>query len=159
MTDDANQKMSATPEVVGVDAHAKMTEEVAKGFLSRIRSVAAECGYAVGVHGSVRRDLDLIAVPWTPEAVSAQQLVAILCERIPLHERDWNLYSDRRMEPNPEIKPWGRIAWSLDGVPAGLWKYVDLSVAPRCGEAVPVRTYIREKKLETQRGNPVGGAI
>lgn len=56
--------------------------------------------------------------------------------------RDQNLYGDEypwRMEPNPEMKPWGRLAWSLDGVPGHApWKYVDLSVAPRAGEAVPV---------------------
>lgn len=124
----------------------------ADGFLRRIREVARECGYAVGVHGSTTRDLDLIAAPWTPEAVSAQQLVAVLCERMSLHEREQNVYDDHRIEPNPEVKPWGRIAWSLDGIPAGMWKYVDLSVVPRCGEAVPVRTYIRHVEGQTGQG-------
>lgn len=107
-------------------------------FLARVRGVALECGYAIGVHGSLRRDLDLIAAPWTPEAVSAQQLVDELCERVPLHPRDVNLYGDEhpwRMEPNPEMKPWGRLGWSLGGCPTH--QYVDLSVMPRAGEAVP----------------------
>ena len=32
--------------------------------LSIIKVTANECGYAIGVHGSLKRDLDLIAVPW-----------------------------------------------------------------------------------------------
>lgn len=37
-------------------------------FLSRlpaIREAAKELGYAIGLHGSCRRDFDLIAMPWT----------------------------------------------------------------------------------------------
>ena len=32
--------------------------------IDEIREAARMCGYAIGVHGSLRRDLDLIAVPW-----------------------------------------------------------------------------------------------
>lgn len=32
--------------------------------LPSIRAVARTLGYGIGVHGSMRRDLDLIAVPW-----------------------------------------------------------------------------------------------
>ena len=42
-------------------------EEQEEFFLSRlpsIRTVARVLGFAIGVHGSLRRDLDLIAVPW-----------------------------------------------------------------------------------------------
>lgn len=113
-------------------------------FLDRVRRVARACGYAVAVHGSQRpeRDLDLIAAPWTPEAVSADHLVHRLCEEVGLVERQVNTYADPegpRIEPNPEHKPWGRIAWSLAGCPDH--QYVDLSVAPRAGEPVPLRSY------------------
>jgi hypothetical protein len=100
-------------------------------FLDRMRAVARECGYAVAVHGSQKRDLDLVAVPWTPEAASAHQLVARLCEELGLVERA----NEPRIR-NPEPKPWGRLAWSLAGCPGH--EYVDLSVAPRCGEPVPL---------------------
>lgn len=33
-------------------------------ILPRIREAARVCGYAIAVHGSMRRDLDLIAAPW-----------------------------------------------------------------------------------------------
>lgn len=108
-------------------------------YVERIRAIAREHGYAVGVHGSLARDLDLLAVPWMVEAVSAQALVSAICEGMGLRERAVNLYGDPdpRIGPNPEPKPWGRLAWSLAGCPPS-WKYVDLSVAPRAGEAVPV---------------------
>lgn len=109
-------------------------------YLGQIQAVARECGYAVAVHGSEARDLDVLAVPWAVEAVSAQQLVDALCERLGLEERKVNTYADPegpRIEKNPEPKPWGRWAWSLSGCPAP-WQYLDLSVAPRAGEAVPI---------------------
>lgn len=106
-----------------------------EGVLLRIRAVARDCGYAVAVHGSERRDLDLVAVPWVPEAVSAQRLVDTLCDVIPLVEKP----SEWPDAPNPESKPWGRLAWALHGVPGV--EYLDLSVAPRAGEAVPVTVW------------------
>jgi hypothetical protein len=45
-------------------------EEMRDFYLSRldaIREAARECGYAIGLHGSLRRDLDLIAVPWVKD--------------------------------------------------------------------------------------------
>lgn len=35
-----------------------------RAALPNIIAAAKECGYAIGLHGSLRRDLDLIAVPW-----------------------------------------------------------------------------------------------
>lgn len=101
-------------------------------FLERMRAVARECGYAIAVHGSEARDLDLIAAPWTPEATSADRLITRLCEELPLIE----IPPEPPVAFNPEMKPWGRIAWSLAGCPDH--KYVDLSVAPRAGEPVPL---------------------
>ena len=38
-----------------------------KTMIAWIRTVARDRGYAIGVHGSLKRDLDLIAVPWVDE--------------------------------------------------------------------------------------------
>lgn len=103
--------------------------------LGRIRAVARKYGYAVAVHGSTTRDLDLIAAPWSEGAVTARTLVDKLCEECDLVERPGNVYDDDRVEPNPEPKPWGRWAWTLGGVPGVA--YVDLSVMPRTGDAAP----------------------
>jgi hypothetical protein len=100
-------------------------------FLEHVRAVARDAGYAIAVHGSERRDLDLVAVPWAPHAISADALVAKLCDEVPLAERHVAGIPD-----GPEPKPWGRLAWSLHGCPDH--DYVDLSVAPRAGEPVPL---------------------
>lgn len=124
------EQQAVTPPLWG-----NATGERTERFLSQFAAVARSCGYAVAVHGSLRfeRDLDLVAVPWTPEAVSADRLVARLCEDVPLVESPTAGAATAR---NPEAKPWGRLAWSLAGCPEH--RYVDLSVAPRAGEPVPL---------------------
>lgn len=73
--------------------------------LPKIQATGKECGYAIAVHGSMRRDLDLIAVPWvseykSPDTLAHQiQLVASgISEPV---QRQW------------EHKPNGRIATSF----------------------------------------------
>jgi hypothetical protein len=96
-------------------------------FLRRLREVARVHGYAIAVHGSAARDLDVVAVPWAPEACSALHLVERICEYMPMAER-----RVQGVAENPERKPWGRLAWALHGTPDH--DYLDLSVAPRAGE-------------------------
>lgn len=96
----------------------------------RLRDRARELGYALGLHGSVVRDMDIMAMPWTDEAVSAEELVAALLEvcggSIP------HLGGDERTcwasSTEPERKPHGRVAWSIS---FGGHPFVDLSVMPR----------------------------
>lgn len=38
-----------------------------ESVIPRMRAAARACGYALGVHGSTRRDLDIIAAPWTAD--------------------------------------------------------------------------------------------
>jgi hypothetical protein len=79
--------------------------------------VARSCGYALAVHGSMKRDLDLVAIPWTDRAVSAEQLVEALRSQ-----------AGGAVPNGPTEKPHGRRAWSilLGGGP-----YLDVSVMPR----------------------------
>jgi hypothetical protein len=109
---------------------------------------ARELGYALAIHGSVVTDLDLVAIPWTDQAVSAVELKDALMKHI--HACDYEGIT-RRMFPNNEelvqqileaekgrkevedetgatIKPHGRRAWNLY-LDAGA--KVDLSVMPR----------------------------
>jgi hypothetical protein len=44
-------------------------------LLPAIRQIARRSGYAIGIHGSLSRDLDLIAVPWTRKHVKPATLV------------------------------------------------------------------------------------
>ncbi len=51
-------------------------------IIEQIREIAKACGWAVGVHGSLVRDIDLIAVPWVESAVEVTRLVAAIAEGI-----------------------------------------------------------------------------
>ena len=81
-----------------------------------IRRLAREVGYAIGVHGSQERDLDLIAAPWTEEAVSAEELADHIARGI----------NGRVLYPSP--KPLGR--WACNIQIDGWFKLIDLSVSP-----------------------------
>ena len=90
---------------------------------------ARALGYALALHGSLVRDLDLIAVPWTENAAPAEDLVAAM-----ITASGGFTLNDETADPNdftrrnPQPKPHGRRSWKiyLDG--SG---YIDLSVLPR----------------------------
>lgn len=94
--------------------------------LPLIREVAREQGYAIGVHGSQLRDLDVIAVPWVEWAKTGEVLARTICAAL-----EGVIVNDEKADPNdwtrrnPQPKPLGRVGWSIQ-LGAGL--YVDLSV-------------------------------
>lgn len=90
------------------------------GIYPALAELARTLGYALALHGSLQRDLDIIAIPWTSEAVDPLDLVTALC-------------SEFDIKPNhplgePTQKAHGRMSWSIP-----LWwgAYLDLSVMPR----------------------------
>lgn len=95
-------------------------------LIEPLRAAARQVGYAITVHGSLQRDIDLVAVPWTDEAVSAGELAQIIFQTIErINGIAIVVEADK---PMPRQKPHGRLAWSfhLGGGP-----YIDLSVMPR----------------------------
>lgn len=102
-------------------------------LLEPLRKVAHDYGYALAVHGSTARDIDLVAVPWADIAVDPLTLaeaVRSTAERV--HGLAFQLPPrGRAMHQrlgSPSEKPHGRLVWSfhLGGGP-----YIDLSVMPR----------------------------
>lgn len=51
-------------------------------ILDTMRPVARECGYALAVHGSMKRDLDLIALAWRPDPESPSLMADKLARSI-----------------------------------------------------------------------------
>ncbi len=93
------------------------------------RASARSKGYALAVHGTLRRDVDIVAIPWTDEACSADELADhIARELVKLGQSYEGAY--QHMKSSREEKPFGRLAFAipLKGIPA---PYLDLSVAPR----------------------------
>ncbi len=101
-------------------------------LLPGMRRVAHSLGYALGIHGTIERDCDLIAAPWTDEASSAEVLIEALREEVngfivrDLPGDVWN-----GVHRNPVPKPHGRLAWAIRlSDPEGRL-YFDVSVMPR----------------------------
>lgn len=114
-----------------MDKHANQTLREATGeynksvldaILPAIRAAALFKGYAVAVHGSLKRDIDLIAVAWTEQAAPIDDLVhtvkgaiaGVLGNCITLGE--------------PSKKPHGRVAYTL--IHPGHVGEIDLSIIP-----------------------------
>lgn len=105
-------------------------------LLPILRRIAHANGYAIGLHGSGQRDLDLIAVPWTAEAVTAEELVERLVEACEGTNRAGVL------EPGIAERPHGRRSWSIMLSGSQLFyehPYIDLSVMPLGLVAAPPR--------------------
>lgn len=96
-------------------------------LMGLIVGAARPLGYAVAVHGSLARDLDLIAVPWVSEAKSAEELVEAISAAIGGVVAPAYRMGDGQNR-NPSDKPHGRQAWTII---LGGGAFVDLSVMPR----------------------------
>jgi hypothetical protein len=92
------------------------------GFYSfiyhHLTKIAHEHGYALALHGSMTRDLDLVAVPWVEDAKEPTALVRAIREAVcGTIINEWNFedcavkrdFSKR----NPSIKPHGRLSWTI----------------------------------------------
>jgi hypothetical protein len=98
-----------------------------------LRRVALRHGYALAVHGSLARDIDLIAVPWREDVSDAHTLAeAIRAEAEDVSGKMAFWVNDPNADPydytrrNPEPKPHGRLGWSIHL--GGTGTYIDLSV-------------------------------
>lgn len=100
--------------------------------------VARECGYALAIHGSMTRDIDLVAIPWVENATSVEMLVeSVLSAARALNGGMAFMVDDPNAVPfdftkrNPEPKPHGRLSFAIH---LGGGPYIDLSVMPPVGE-------------------------
>lgn len=97
-------------------------------LLPEIRETGKRLGYAIAIHGSMRRDLDLLAVPWVEDAEPAERLVHAVAEAV----RGFVIgdVSNRGTidTQSPTIQPHGRKSWNIcwGGKPM-----IDLSIMPR----------------------------
>lgn len=87
-----------------------------------LAAIAREHGYALALHGSMARDMDLIAVPWTEEAGEPEDLIAAL--------QEYTICYLSPADKLPVLRPHGRKVWSLHFETGGS-DYIDLSVMPR----------------------------
>lgn len=98
------------------------------GLYPCLCEVARKHGYALAIHGSLEHDMDVVAIPWTDEAVDADTLAAALYERVrwmACRHDEWPIKSDLRAH--------GRRTWFfplLQSPPGEGRSGIDLSVMP-----------------------------
>lgn len=114
------------------------------GLFNILSRRANEHGYALALHGSLKKDMDIMAMPWTPEAISPAELVYKLTDAITFLKL--NVMMDDQFHDNPptfprsridgpEAKPHGRLAWNIQ---LGGGCFIDISVMPRDMDRQPV---------------------
>lgn len=90
---------------------------------TKLERVAWRHGYCLALHGSMARDLDLLAIPWTDDADSPEKLVEAVRKFVVAQE------NIKLKIGKPTEKPHGRQAYV---VPIGHdGHYIDLSIMPR----------------------------
>lgn len=91
-----------------------------------LKDIAVTYGYNLVLHGSMNRDLDLIAIPWQDKLGSVSDMLLAFCEALggELNDKGTEMYH-------------GRIAYVVNLNRAGKWNnyvdaqyYLDISVIP-----------------------------
>ncbi len=109
------------------DDRAEMCQEYYDVLIAALRHAAYRYGYALAVHGSLKRDIDLIACPWRDSACDAHSVAAEIKK---VTEAIIGFARERECDPNPSKMPCGRLAWSFYLTHEDTGPYIDLSVMP-----------------------------
>lgn len=83
------------------------------------RLIAWQEGYALTLHGSFTRDLDLVAVPWTDAASEPEHLIKRIEEA-----------GGVKANGEPTKRPHGRLTWTLLFPAFADPRFIDFSVMP-----------------------------
>jgi hypothetical protein len=113
---------SSGPALAGQAGEKKRINAAPMTYATCLGTIAARLrgmGYALTLHGSMQRDLDLVAIPWVDDAAEPEEVVRVVSEVTGA------LLIEKKGERQPYYKPHGRLAWSLylGGEP-----YIDLGV-------------------------------
>jgi hypothetical protein len=97
-------------------------------LLPRIRAKGKELGYAIAIHGTMERDLDLVAVPWTESASDPQELLKALADMLGGYVIGDRVEEKGYVSEHPTEQPHGRLSWNICW---GGRAFIDLSIMPR----------------------------
>lgn len=81
-----------------------------------LMNAAMDCGWALGLHGSLASDMDIMAMPWTEQAKPVEEMIQTLS----------NCFSDNDFNIEPSYgKPNGRVVYTFS-----IWAdwYLDINV-------------------------------
>lgn len=94
-----------------------------KSIVPIVREIAKAHGYAIAVHGSMKRDLDIMAMPWVKWAKAPETLATAVMTALVGHSYMRSYWKENRVG-----KPHGRLTYAI---PTKQNSYIDLSVMPR----------------------------
>lgn len=115
--------MSDKNEIAAIrEATGAFCRSLLDAILPPIRQAARFNGYAVAVHGSLKRDIDLIAVAWTETARPETELVKAVCGAVS------GVLGNCLVLGEGKDKPHGRRAYTL--IHPGFAGEIDLSIVP-----------------------------
>lgn len=89
-------------------------------LLPKLTKTARRCGYALALHGSMARDLDLIAVPWVKHPKTPTQLTESILGAL----NGW--IDPSRKHLTPLLRPHGRQSVLICFTSSPI--YIDLSI-------------------------------
>ena len=121
----------------------------------KLAEVAREHGYALAIHGTMARDLDLIAIPWTDSVCCAEQLVSAIVEACSGHQPTAGRFDGEKWHSvdmsKPASHPHGRLVWTilLQG-----GAFIDLGVMPTKFKDVSATASAAPKKHDWSMGPP-----
>lgn len=92
-----------------------------------LRRAAMECGWALGLHGSLANDMDIMAMPWTEDAKPVEEMIKALSGCF-----TDSPFADRHTVPHYD-KPNGRVVYTMN-----IWAefYLDINVIEHVKEIV-----------------------
>lgn len=132
-------------------------------ILPRIREAGKQMGYAIAIHGTMKRDLDLLAVPWVEEAAEPIVLVKMVADVVGGYVIGDGVNDRGYISDHPTEQPHGRMSWNICW---GGKVFIDLSVMPLTpkaaeSEAARLRGALEmlEPFFESMAGKPRGGFV
>lgn len=125
--------------------------------LPSLRDVARSLGYTIAIHGSLARDVDLVAIPWIEAAATPEVLACTIRDAI---AGQFSKRQDGSIDLNH--RPHGRESWAI--VTPSLWgSYIDLSVMSTSQVAILDESERAERaereRDDARRGWAVASAI
>lgn len=86
-----------------------------------LRNAAMNCGWALGLHGSLASDMDIMAMPWVDGAVPADKMVKNLIKCFGFSD----YWIEHQMQVDRTSKPNGRVVYTI---PIYADFYIDLNI-------------------------------
>lgn len=83
------------------------------------RNAALDCGWALGLHGSLNNDMDIMAMPWVENATTPEEMIKSLLACFT--DKEWK---EEKLKPFTD-KPNSRIVYTIS-----IWAdfYIDISI-------------------------------